>query len=120
MVEVKTIIKWLTILVEIVASSVLMFFFINSAAYLYKRYKIEKTIETVDWEKYEDGLPMPWVVFCPKIPFKDPKKIMLISEDFENNTYDPREYIEDVFLMSGPSSPLKKVWPIKYRPKFEP
>ena len=111
MVDVKTIIKWLTVIVEIVASSVLVYFFMKSAAYLYKRYKIEKTIETVDWEKYEDGLPMPWVVFCLKIPFKDPQQIMLTSEDFENNTHDPKDYIADIFIISGPGGPIKKVWP---------
>ena len=111
MVDVKTIIKWLTFIVEIVASSVLVYFFMRSAAYLYKRYKIEKTIETVDWEKYEDGLPMPWVVFCLKIPFKDPQQIMLTSEDFENNTHDPKDYIADIFIISGPGGPIKKVWP---------
>ena len=119
MVDVKTIIKWLTIIVEIVASSVLLYFFIKSAAYLYKRYKIEKTIETVDWEKYEDGLRMPWVVFCLKIPFKDPQQIMLTSEDFENNTHDPKDYIEDIFIMSGPGGSIKKVCP-KSNQKSEP
>ena len=119
MVEVKTITKWLTTLVEVVASSVLIYFFIKSAAYLYKRYKVEKTIQTIDWERNEEGLPMPWLVFCLKIPFKDPQKIMLTSEDFENNTHDPKDYIEDVFIMSGPSIPFRKVWPKKGR-KFEP
>ena len=76
------------------------YLFMKNAYSSYNSYMRGFTLTSTSIEPFENGMmDFPTIAICDKFAYKNSSKLMLSIEDYEDNTFDPNDYIEDMSWM---------------------
>lgn len=72
--------------------------FLHNACHTYETYLDKRTLESTSIEPFpnEGMMNFPTLVMCDLFAFKNRSKVMLSIEDYEENTFDSKDFIESI------------------------